>query len=236
MSQYSKLSHSPIYPLYDENNMIYEWQRFPWLIATERSVRFIVPGHVMFPRNHITNDEQCTIRMSNLIVPQQVLMVVSPKSAVIIPSNMPILPARIKWKIAKFDMINLTALPNKTKLSQKSLKRVLRTDPYEIEPIKMDDLQIPDNNMAVLNFGKQPKEIKLSSVDSANSNFCQQNVTLSVALNTQSDFMLTEPPNENNEAQNITSTFGQNTSAKRQLTATRPKERDDFLNFLRSLN
>lgn len=233
--------------LYDDNRIAYDLLRFHDAFVLRQSVRELISPATLFPRNYVTNNDECVVRMTQLHIDPWLSMYVSPSNAIVLDEHFPLLPAEVTdgWREIVFDHIVLDYKQRRTKLvadSSSSNQQAYNSLSYEIAPVDASTVIVPSSNLAILNFGDSPDVIRLNSSstngpNSGNDNFCSRDIKLSMVLNTDEDFGLadldTNRPNVGRPS------YLQNRDEKKYspgttIDASRPDDRDDFLSFLRT--
>lgn len=240
------------YALYDDSRVAADLLRFHTALVLRQSVREIVSPATLFARNYITNSDECVVRMTQLHLNPWIAMYVSPKNAIVLDENFPLIPAELAdtWKTPVYDRTQLNYNNPRNSAAivvdrEPSNAIGGKLAPYEIAPITASSIVIPESNLAILNYGDTPEQLRLDNTD-AEENFCMRDVKLNLAINTVNDFgaadmnaknvngvaqsgpkdiltQLTEPRNNDNSNNNNTT-----------LNAVRPEGRDDFMSFLRT--
>lgn len=227
--------------LYDDNRVAYDLLRFHDAFVLKQSVRELISPSTLFPRNYVTNNDECVVRMTQLHLDPWLAMYVSPINAIVLDEHYPLLPAEVTdgWKELTFDNVILDYSQRRTKLvsDSSSYAKSDNSLEYTIVPIDASTVVVPTSNLAILNFADSPDVIRLNSSKSQTTdNFCSRDIKLSVVLNTDEDFGLADMdahrPNVGRPGylQQDEKKFDRGST----IDANRPDERDDFLSFLRT--
>lgn len=220
-------------PLYDDNRIAYDLLRHPTALVMKQSVREIISPYTLFARNHITNQDECVVRMSQLHLTPWLGVYATPDNAIILDENYPLIPAEIndQWTTPKYDntIINLSrtqvTLPPHTQ--QGKLAQLIN----EVKPIDASKIQIPDNTLGILNFTESPDQLRMNqALEEKVENFCMRNVKLSVVLNTIDNFR--DKVEQNNDEAELLTRLSKSTEIPG-TTSAHPEQRDDFLSLFK---
>lgn len=236
-------------PLYDDVGISYDLLRFPTALIMKQSVREILSPYTLFARNHITNQDECVVRMSQLHLNPWLSVYSNPDNSIVLDENYPLLPVDLveQWNTPKIDdtIINLSRTPGQyvpTPTVDTSNKLPLID---QVQPIDASKINIPDNNLAILNFTESPDQLRLTRNEPEKvENFCMRNVKLSVQLNTVDNFRdNVQQANETEDTNELLRRLerGESDPKRRKqssmidenIVSSRPSQRDDFLNLLR---
>lgn len=225
-------------PLYDDSRIAYDLLRYPSALVMKQSVREVISPYTLFARNHITNQDECVVRMSQLHLNPWLSVYATPENAIIMDENYPLIPVEIndQWTTPKYDNTIVNLSRSQVTLPQHVTPSQISQLINEVKPIDASTINVPDNNLGILNFSESPDQLSLNQpLDEKVDNFCMRNVKLSVVLNTIDNFR------DNVEQQNtkddvdllnrLTKVPSNNTA--KTSSSSRPSERDNFLNLFK---
>lgn len=224
--------------LFNDSRVSYDLLRFATMLVLPQSVREMISPYTVFARNHISNEEECTVRVNKLHLIPWLSMYVSPANSIVQNDTFPILPLDVEWTIEQHDRTVLDYNP----AQRRGFKMTTTVGPDDslipsstIKPISASSIAIPANSSAILNFsgGTQDRiEIEREKTVDVNE-FCLRDVRLSLVASSPSDFLM---ESSNAGESEIPKEEEDNGEPLKQplIKSGRPKARDDYLDFLRS--
>lgn len=223
--------------LFSDSRVSYDLLRFPTMFVLQQSVREMISPYTLFARNHISNHEECTVRMNKLHLIPWLSLYINPANSIVQNESYPVLPLDVEWRLEQHDQTILDYNPMQrrgfrmTTVSSDDSK----IPSVMIKPISASSVQIPENNFAILNFSNMQEQVDTEREKSLDiSDFCMRDVKLSLVASNPSDFLL-----ESSNIGETNSVAGDNNGEQPlapNFQSGRPKARDDYLNFLRSSN
>lgn len=233
----SSLLHLLNIPLYDDVRVSYDLLRFPTALITKRSAREILSPYTLFARNHITSQDECVVRMSQLHLNPWLSVYANPDNSIVLDENFPLLPADLidQWDTPKIDntIVNMSRTPGSYIPMPVERKHLVLID--EVKPIDASKISVPNDNLAILNFNESPDQLRLNQAEQKQvDNFCMRNVKLSVQLNTADNFRDDGRQGQIDDTSELLRRLeGGKPVVSSSSSSSRPSERDDFLSLLR---
>lgn len=219
--------------LFNDSRVSYDLLRFATMFVLPQSVREMISPYTLFARNHISNQEECTVRMNKLHLLPWLALYVNPANSIVQNDTYPVLPVELEWRLEQHDRTVLDYNPSQRRGFRMTTVGSDDTSipSINVKPISASSVQIPENNAAILNFSNMQEQIdpeREKSIDI--SDFCMRDVKLSLVPSSPSDFLL-----ESTNVGEADSVNGDGEVLIRpSFQSGRPKARDDYLNFLRS--